>query len=101
MSLRKSTCRYAVYDQFIHCHLYVLSLTIGENGAAEHEKKCNRGNGTKLTPIFLISLFNSPLNLNDAVVPLIAMDMIQLRCSYRGSLRECARITANGSATTE
>eukprot|EP01083_Nonionella_stella_P021710 60147_1 len=51
------------------------------------------------SPIFLISLFNSPLNLNDAVVPLIAMDMIQLRCSYRGSLRECARITANGSAT--
>ena len=32
-------------------------------------KKCNRGNGIRLVPIFLKSVFNYPGNRKDAVTP--------------------------------
>eukprot|EP01083_Nonionella_stella_P044889 120764_1 len=55
------------------------------NGAWANKKKCNRGNGTKLTPILRKSPFNLPRNRNEAVMPDITIEMTQFKSAYFGS----------------
>ena len=69
------------YDQFVY-----LAFPLSNSGANAHEKKCKRGKGTKFVAIFLKSPLSKPLNLSDAVTPLIISDITQFKSANEGSL---------------